>query len=139
MKTIYFLALVFLISSCDTSIDVEEQFDYTIEQQMGCFCPQGGVWLKLYVVNDTISKAIRLSDNTILSYDEFKFHKSIKGLFNQIAVTDTSKFDLVVTMDPTNLYPSYLYYNPKPVVNGDTVIIIEDAQQSFTTRKLIKR
>lgn len=138
MKTIYFLALVFLIASCDTSVDVEEQFDYTIEQQMGCFCPQGGVWLKLYVVNDTISKAIRVSDNSILSYEEFKFHKSIKQLFDQIAVTDTIKYDLVVAMDPTNLYPSYLYYNLKPIVIGDTVLIPVDGDISYSTRNFIK-
>jgi hypothetical protein len=136
--SLYLTVLVLFLTGCENSIDVNEKYDYSIEQQMICFCPEGGSWLKLFIVQDTISKAIRISDNQILSYNEFRFFKSIKGLFELITETDTSKYDLTVIMDPTGTYPSYLYCNPKPIVNGDTVSVIYDADISFSTRNYIK-
>lgn len=136
--TFYFIVIIFFLTGCDNSVDFNEQYDYTIEQQMVCSCPQGGVWLKLFVEQDTVSKAIRVSDNQIIPYEEYRFHKSIKDLFNQIAQIDTSTYEMQITMDPSNTYPSYLYYNPKPIVNGDTVLVIVDADISYLTRNYIK-
>ena len=102
---------------------------------MGCFCPQAGTWVKLFVRADSVSKAIRISDMHHLSYNEFRYYKSIKGLFNEIALRDTARYEVEVVMDSKNNYPAYVYFNPKPtIVSGDTVMVIKDAQLSYTTR-----
>ena len=120
-------------------VDEGHLYDYSIEQQMGCYCSQGGVWVKLYISDDTVSNAIRTSDIFKLTYDEFKDYKSIKGLFNKISETDTSTLDLIVTYDSINNYPSFIDINPKPIVVDDsTVVTIEDAQLSYTTKNYKK-
>ncbi|MFO7524531.1 MAG: DUF6174 domain-containing protein [Ignavibacteriaceae bacterium] len=137
MKSFYFfsvLTFIIIINGCDNILE-SDLYDYTIEQQMGCYCPQGGIWVKLFISADTVSNAIRTSDNNKLTYDEFKHYKSIKGLFNKISETDTSTYDLIVTYESTNNYPSFIYINPKPIViNDSTVVTIEDAQLSYTTK-----
>ena len=140
MKTILFLIpLLLLLNGCDTIVDENSSYDYSIEQEMGCFCPQGGTWVKLFVKADSVSKAIRISDWYNLSYNEFRYYKSIKGLFDQISDIDTSKYDLKVIMDSKDNYPAYVYFNPKPiVVSGDTVAIAVDGQLSYTTRNYSK-
>ena len=141
MKTLFVvLSFIFLLSGCDTIVDENNSYDYTIEQKMDCFCPQANAWVKLYVNADTVSSAVRLSDNHFLNYNEFRYYKSIKGLFDQISEIDTSKYELEVIMDSKNNYPAYVYYNPKPiVVPGDTVVaVISDGQLSYTTRNYSK-
>ena len=140
MKTTFLiLSIIFIISGCENIVDENNSYDYTIEQRRDCFCPQSGVWAKLYVKADSVSKAIRLSDNYNLSYNEFRRYKSIKGLFDEIALRDTARYEVEVVMDSKNNYPAYVYFNPKPmIVSGDTVMVIKDAQLSYTTRNYNK-
>lgn len=46
MKIIYIgvFAMIVVLSGCDTPVSQTESYGYTLEEQMGCFCPQGGVW-----------------------------------------------------------------------------------------------
>lgn len=140
MKFLFYSLFIFLVllNGCDNILDENNSYDYSLEQQMGCFCPQGGIWVKLFVKADTVSKAIRISDNSLLSYNEFRFYKSIKGLFDEISQRDTSTYDVEINMDSINNYPTYVYFNPKPIVNGDTVQVISDAQLSYTTKNYSK-
>lgn len=132
------LALTIAVCGCDNSTSVNTPYDYSIEQQLGCFCPQWGIWVKLYVRADTVADAIAISDNGHLSYEQRKPYKSIKGLFEQLAQIDTALYDVKVTIDSTNNYPTYLYFNPKPVIHGDTTQIIKDAQMVYTTKNFAK-
>jgi hypothetical protein len=127
-----------MFCGCDTSVNQNNSHDYTIEQQLGCFCPQGGVWVKLYVKADTIAEAVTISTNSHLSYEERKSYKTIKGLFEVISQIDTATYNVKISIDSVNNYPSYLYFNPKPIVHGDTVQIIEDAQMTYTTKNYNK-
>ena len=135
----FFVAFVFLFNGCDTLVDESNSYDYSIEQKMGCYCPQGGIWVNLLITADTISNAMRISDNQQLTYDEFKYYKSIKGLFDKISETDTNTYKLIVTFDYEYNYPSFLYIDPKPIVIDDsTIVTVADAQLSYTTNNYIK-
>lgn len=59
MKTIIisFIGAMFTFISCDTVTDESNNYDYSIEQKMDCYCTQGGVWVKLYITADTVSAA----------------------------------------------------------------------------------
>jgi hypothetical protein len=139
MKNIlYFLITTIILGGCDTPIDKNNSYDYSIEQQMGCFCPLGGVWVKLFVSADTIADAINLSDNSRIAYEERRSYKSIKGLFDVISRIDTATNDARIIIDSVYNYPSFIYFNPKPIVHGDTVWTIADAQMSYTTRNYIR-
>ena len=133
------LISVLLLYGCDMILDENNLYDYSIEQQMGCYCPQGGIWVKLYISSDTVSSALRISDKQELPHNEFSYYKPIKGLFDIISETDTSEYDLIVEFDSLKNYPSFVYINPKPIiVNDSTIVIIEDAQIVYTTRNYIK-
>ena len=139
MKASFFiLSVMFILYGCNILQDEYNSYDYSIEQRRDCFCPQAGIWVKLFVKADTVSTAIRISDNYILSYNEFRRYKSINELFNEIALRDTAKYEVKIEMDSKNNYPAYVYFNPKPIVNGDTVQVIFDAQLSFITRNYNK-
>jgi hypothetical protein len=139
MKALFYcLATTIAFCGCDTSVNDSNSYDYSVEQKLGCFCPHGGVWVKLSVRADTVADAITISDNNRLSYQEARRYKSIKGLFEVISEIDTARYDVRTTFDSLNNYPSYIYFNPKPIVHGDTVQAIFDAQMSYTTRNYIK-
>ncbi len=114
---------------CDTVVDENNNYDYSIEQKIGCYCLQGGVWVKLFITADTVSSVIRLSDNYKLNYSEFWLYKSIKELQNEIAETDTNEYTVIIEYDPNNIYPSFFYKEPKNTV---------DAQISYTTQNYVK-
>lgn len=79
-----------------------------------------------------------MSDNSKLSYAQYRSYRTIKNLWNLISKTDTSKYELKIEIDSGNNYPSYIYSNVKPIRNGDTVIVIADADFSYTTRNYIR-
>lgn len=132
------IAILFLANGCDSPVNQNNSNDYSIEQQLGCYCPFGGVWVKLYVKADTIVQAIAIADNCRLSYEEQRGYKTIKELFNVMAKLDTSIYDVNIKMDSVNNFPSLISFNPKPEVHGDTVLIITDAQMAYTTKNYIK-
>jgi hypothetical protein len=140
MKTIFYLITVTLfLWGCESLIFEDRSYDYSIEQQMGCYCPQGGVWVKLFVTSDTVSKAIRISDEHQLTYNEFRDYKSIKSLFDEILNTDTTLTNMTIIMDSLNYYPSILSFSPKPIIiGGDTVATIEDAWSYYNTKNYKK-
>lgn len=137
-KFFCFLGLIFFVIGCENSVDSNNSYDYSIEQRRDCFCPRAGVWVKLFVKADTIASAIYIEDNSPLSYEEKQPYRTIKGLFDEISLIDTSFGNVEVIMDSVNNYPSYIYFGPKPIIQGDTVIITEDAQFSYTTKNYRK-
>ena len=122
MKFLYyfFVAFVLLINGCDTLVDESNSYDYSIEQKIDCFCSHAGIWVILSITADTISNAVRISDKKLLTYNEFKYYKSIKGLFDTISETDTNTHQLIVTFDSEDNYPSFLYIDLKPIVINDS-------------------
>jgi hypothetical protein len=139
MKNILcFLITTIFLNGCDTPVNENKSYDYSIEQQTGCFCVLGGVWVKLFVKADTIADAINLSDNSRLAYEQQTQYRTIKGLNNELLSIDTSIYDIRVTMDTVLHYPSFIYFNPKPIIHGDTVLIVADAQMSYSTRNYTK-
>lgn len=133
-----FIFLIFFIG-CESATEQYFIYDYSIEQRMDCFCSQGGVWVKLFVEADSVASAIRISDNQRLDYGEYKYYKSITELFDLINNTDTTFNYLNYTIDSINNYPSYVYVNPKPIIiNDTTIVIISDADVSYTTKNYIK-
>ena len=129
----YCLAATIVCCGCDTPVSEKGSYDYSIEQELDCFCPRGGVWVKLYVKADTIADAVRIADNNHLSYEEWRGYKTIKELFLIASRIDTSVFEMKMRIDSIDHYPSYLYFNPKPIIHGDTVQIITDVQMSYIT------
>ena len=139
-RNIYFIATLILFhAGCNSNVDAPAVYDYSIEQRMDCFCTNSGAWINIYVSSDTVSYAERIPDGSQLTYDEFKYYKSIKGLFDFIAGTDTSKYILNYRFDYGNDYPSYIYTNLKPIVINDTTIVtVADADVAYTTRNYVK-
>lgn len=141
MKLLFYFitVIVLLFNGCDNLVDESNSYDYSLEQNMGCFCEQGGIWVKLFISADTVSNVVHISDNRELTYNEFKLYKSIKGLFNKIAETDTNTYELIVTFNSDKNYPSFIFIDLKPIVINDiTIVTIADAQLSYTTRNYIK-
>lgn len=139
MKTLFScVSILIVFIGCDISKNENNSFDYSIEQQRNCFCPQAGVWVKLFINADTVTDAIRLSDNDHLTYAQRKPYKSIKELFDLIARFDSTTYNLTIKIDSVNNYPSYIYFNPNPLFNGDTAVFISDAQWSYTTRNYVR-
>lgn len=95
----FLLPFLFIICGCGLLQAEYNSYDYTIEQGRDCFCPKSGVWAKLYVKADSVSKAIRISDNYNLSYNESRRYKPIKGLFDEIALRDTARYEVNIVMD----------------------------------------
>ncbi len=138
MKNLIFFFIALILYGCNTLVNESSSYDYSIEQNVGCFCPRGGEWVKLFVKSDSITKAIKLSDNSRLSYDQRRLYRTIKDLYNEISNIDTSIYDVIITIDPLHNYPSFFYFNPKPIVHGDTISIVMDAQMSYTTKNYKK-
>ena len=140
MRTCYILivALTVLLGSCDTPFVENDMYDYSVDQQMGCFCPQAEVWVRLFVRADTIALATNISTGSHLAYQQWSLYRTVKGLFDEIAMIDTSMFDVVVVMDSTYNYPSYAHFAPKPIVHGDTALVVDDAQWSYSTRNFVR-
>jgi hypothetical protein len=132
-----FFVLPLFIIGCETPIDQQYIYDYSIEQFRGCFCTNGGIWINLYIKGDTVAAAYKISNDQELNYEEFKYYKSIKGLFDLITNTDTTKYELRYTIDSVKNYPTFIYLNPKPIIIGNDTLIIADAQLSYTTRNYI--
>lgn len=93
---------------------------------------------KLFVKADTIANAVDISSGSYLTYARWKPYRSIRDLFDEISRRDTSVYIVRVVLDSTYNYPTFVYFNPKPVVHGDTVITVTDAQLSYTTRNYQK-
>ncbi len=135
---LHIVTIGLLLVGCDAGVNQNDSYDYSIEQQMGCFCPQGGQWVRLFVRADTIAHAIYLSTGLTLSYEEWRPYRTITGLFHEISLHDTSGYNVRVEFDSTHAYPTFVYFNPKPVVHGDTISTIMDAQVSYTTRNYVR-
>jgi hypothetical protein len=139
MKTVFYIVLYsVIISGCtktDTFINASNPFDYSIEQSRSCFCPQSGESVKLFVIADTIADAVWLSNNTHLSYDERQRFRTIKGLFAEIGQWDSSSsFQVSITIDSIDHFPSRVSIYPKPIIENDTLRgIILDASILDTT------
>ena len=131
-------AISLLLGACDTAVNDNDFYDYSIEQQMGCFCPQGGQWVRLLVRADTIANAINISTGSNLTYEQWRPYRTISGLFDEISLRDTSVYEVRVEIDSTYNYPSFVYFNPKPIVHGDTVLTVMDAQLSYSTRNYVR-
>ncbi len=134
----FFVTVLFFITGCDSPTEVSNPFDYSIEQKMDCFCSQAGYWVNLFITSDTVSTAVRISDNKQLKYNEFKYYKSIKSLFDWISETDTTVYNLIVTINSEHNYPSYIYLNPKPIVTDTITWIIADGELSYSTKNYKK-
>lgn len=114
-------------------------YDYSIEQKLSCFCPYSNTQVKLFVMADTISNVIKLSDNTQLPKDLWGRYKTIKELFDLIARLDTSTYDLKIEMDKSNKYPAFLSALPKPKIINDTLVqVISDMSYSYTTSNYLR-
>ena len=96
-----FLALC----GCDDVVNKNTRPDYSVEQELGCFCPRGGVRERVFVKADTVTEAYAVSNYSRLRYAELQGYKSIKGLFEVIAGIDTSVYALRVEMDSSQNFP----------------------------------
>ena len=136
-----FIAFLLVVIGCDNLVEEESNpYDYSIEQKMECFCTQAGYsWVKLYIVADTVASAVTIEDNRSLIYNEYRFYKSIKGLNDLVAETDTSTYVLYVNYDPEENYPAYIFIDLKPIViNDTTIVIVADDELAYTTRNYTK-
>ena len=133
----YLVLPALILGSCESEILEIETYDYTIEQQMVCFCAQQGRWARLFVRSDTIAAATDVSNGSRLTPQEWNQYKSIKELFDAIAMIDTSLTTLVVELDPGGKYPSFLSLESKPIIIDSTIIFETDGYVSYSTRNLI--
>lgn len=135
MRKIFGLLVILIgLSGCQVGVNEEAAYDYSIEQQRMCFCPQAGGWVRLYIRADSVADAVRISDHYHLNEWERKPYKSIKELFDTVAQLDTLDYQVIIRVDPVYNFPSYIYVNPNPVINDDTVVVISDAQWSYATK-----
>lgn len=143
MKTLVFLSFIlYVFYGClknDISMNDNAQYDYSIEQSMSCFCPQGGEKVKIFVAADTIADVILFSNNSHLAQDLWGRYRTINGLYTEVARWDTSTNVVKVLYDSVYHYPSYVSINPKSVIINDTLVSeISDAGFSYTTKNYIK-
>lgn len=152
--TLISVILLAVVISCSNTSSPAFSYNYTIEQQHNCFCPTErklffeneeeesfispgpGDWVRLYVENDIIVKAIRVTDNYELTTEERAFYKSLNDLEAVVAEVDTTVYTLAVTIDPADNYLSSILVNPKPITDEfETVIsVIMDASYSYYNR-----
>jgi hypothetical protein len=139
MKSTTFISVIFILfSGCtknDESINVGQTVEYSIDQSRSCFCPQAGEPVRLFVVADTIADAVWIKTNSHLTPVEWQRFRSIKGLFNEITLWDTSSiFKVIASYDPFYHYPSKIDIEPKPIIVNDTIVsIITDVGVVYTT------
>ncbi len=90
--------------------------DYSITQVRTCFCPDGGVPVRVTVRNDSVVSAVRISDNVVMNDTHYC---SIDSLFGLIRYKQTAD-SIVVRYNLRFGYPEYLDINPQmhPVDGG---------------------
>ena len=139
MKSATFIfAILILFSGCtkkDESVNIGQTVEYSIDQSRSCFCPQAGEPVRLFVVADTIADAVWIKTNSHLTPGEWHGFRSIKGLFNEIALWDTSSiFQVIASYDSVYHYPSNIDIEPKPIIVDDTIVrIMTDVGVVYTT------
>ncbi len=107
--------MVFFGCSKNNSLNVDSKHGYSVEQTV--LVPFGPVHpdsARIYVVSDTISDVVSLSNNTHIPRDRWTWYRTIKGLHDEATRWDTSVFEINITYDPVHGYPSWLSIYPKP-------------------------
>ncbi len=130
-------AAIIFLSGCDRFMTDADTYDYSIEQQMNCFCSQGGQWVRLHVKADTIADATNISNGNHLTSEQWQPYRTIHGLFDEITKWDTSMYHVDVTIDSTFGYPSFLSIYQRTVVHGDTIPFATDGGFNYTTRNYV--
>jgi hypothetical protein len=134
MRSCLWIALAGIgISACeDRGVDVlsHAPVDYSIDQAVYCFCPHRGVQVRVFAKSDTIADVISLAEDTILLRSYWGRYRTIKGLFEEIAKTDTSLWFVDVTMDSTNRYPANVSVRPKANIT--------DVSITYVTRNFVE-
>jgi Family of unknown function (DUF6174) len=140
MKIFIFFALIsFVFAGCENSVTENEPVDYSIDQRLSCFCPNSDKNVRLYIRADSIADAVDISKKIHLPKDEWGRYKTIKGLFDEISLLDSSVFTVEVSYDPIYQFPSLINAYPKPIhVNDSIVQIIMDAGFSYSTSNYVK-
>lgn len=142
----------------NSSLSSELSYDYTMEQMHNCYCPTvrmfsidsesgkssvspgPGDWVRLYVENDVIVKAVRVSDSYELSVDQQAFYKSLKELEDIMAEVDRTEYGVSLTLDPVDGFPTSVEIDARPYINeyGDTVAVVMDAFNNYYNRNFIE-
>ncbi len=138
MKSFFILLIVaVLLFSCNKSnnpLSDLNKYDYSIDQVRSCFCPNAGKKVKIFVKDNLIADVINTSNKTHLPENEWDQYKTIKGLFDEISLVDTSRFLLEVQYNSQYKYPNLVSIRPKPVEVNDSIIgIIVDGNISYST------
>jgi hypothetical protein len=122
------IILLLLSFSCDsdnvTGSSDDEYFqlwkshnihNYTIDQIRSCFCPLGGVPVRVTVRSDTVYSTIRISDNEVITNYHYLSIDSLFGIIRNL-----KEDSLVVKYNTHYGYPEYLDINPQlhPVDGG---------------------
>ena len=89
--------------------------DYTIDQELSCFCPTGGLLVQVTVRNDTVADVVRISDGSIMPLSIYVTVDSLFGI-----IRNSTGDSMVVRYNADYGYPEYLDVNPQlhPVNGG---------------------
>jgi hypothetical protein len=129
MKNLFMLGiLIIFCGACKTehtSQPIQETYylqwksfdlhNYTIDQIRSCFCPYGGEKVRITVRSDTISRVIRISDDSLVTYP---YYVTVDSLFGFIKNLKTDS--LVIRYSVQYGYPEFLDVDPQlhPVDGG---------------------
>ena len=116
--TIFFF-LLFAPGCAETVTPVSRppQADYSIDQEVDCFCAFGGKQVRLFIVSDSIAEAYWIATGVRLTAVERAPYRTIHQLNAQIRAWDTSStFTLTVAYDSTYGYPSLVSLEPNPAM-----------------------
>jgi hypothetical protein len=119
--TVFLVLLSWECTRYDNAIGINQKFDYSIEQTPYCITPLANDKARIFVIADTICNAISLSTNKQLPYSEWDRFKTIKALYNFLALWDTSYYNVNVQYDPQYGYPSMISINSKPPLYVETI------------------
>jgi len=104
---------------------------YTIDQERDCFCPNGGVHVRLTIVDDRIVNAVKVSDGSRLPEATWGGYKTVNELFAYVQSVDPdSVAEFHVEYDDKYGYPSFVYL--------DYSRAIADEELGYRTNNLVR-
>ena len=87
--------------------------NYSIDQQLNCFCVNGGRWVKVVVKDNQVVNVVDVSNDSSLVMNQWAQYKSVDQLFTIIRSINKDSVALFrVEYDSTYGYPKSFYVDP---------------------------
>jgi hypothetical protein len=91
--------------------------DYTIEQILDCFCPYGGIPIRVVVRNRQVFNVSQAGNGFRLPDEYWGQFRSIDGLFDAVDAVDPDSVSVFnVSYDPRYGFPTVIFVDPSDLM-----------------------